>query len=297
MRLYRWFERLGWPRSYLGKVFLIALVATHIPLISIVGYITLAPRELSRSITLGLSAIATMTGTFIFIWALQQLFKPILLAYQALDAYFGRGEVLQLPNRLGDEVSLLLNKIAYGIQTFEQRRIALEQLAAEDFLTGLHNRRAAEDRLQQCFSLVTRDKLAICVALIDVDRFKQINDQYGHGVGDQVLAILGRHLKQLLRKSDWAARWGGEEFLLVLYSGPVGAQKALERVCASLAGLTVSTREVEIRFTVSIGFTAVQLEDCLLNCIERADRALYQAKQAGRNQVHFYESDGDGLLV
>lgn len=295
MRLYRWLERLGWPRSYLGKIFLVGFVATHVPFVSIIGYIALGPKELSKATTFWLIALATTAGTLMLVWALQQLLKPVLLAYRALDAYFDQGEVLQLPTYLGDEVGLLLSKIAYAIQTFEQRRLALEQLATEDFLTGLHNRRAAEDRLRQCFSLVTRDKLMLCIALLDIDRFKQINDQYGHGAGDQVLTTLSQHLKQLLRKSDWAARWGGEEFLLVLFSDAEGTQTALERLCANLAGLTVSTREAEIRFTVSIGFTVARPEDQLMDCLERADRALYQAKQAGRNQVRFY--NGNSPLV
>lgn len=283
---YQWLECLDWPRSYLGKVFLIAFVAIYVPLVSIIGYIILGPGNISKSMTFWLIVLATLFGTLFFVWALHQLFKPVLLAYQSLSAYFDRGQVLQLPTHWNDEVGLLLGNIAYAIRTFEQRRLVLEQLAAEDFLTGLHNRRAAEDRLRQCLSLVARDKLTVCVALMDIDWFKQINDQYGHSTGDQVLITLSRHLKQLLRESDWAARWGGEEFLLVLFSGIEGARIALERICNDLAGLTVVTDNAEIRFTVSIGFTVAQLNDPVLGCVERADKALYQAKQAGRNRVH-----------
>lgn len=283
---HQWLECLDWPRSYLGKVFLIAFVATYVPLVSIIGYIILGPENISKSMTFWLVVIATLFGTLFFIWALHQLFKPILLAYQSLNAYFDRGQVLQLPTHWNDEVGLLLGNIAYAIRTFEQRRLVLEQLAAEDFLTGLHNRRAAEDRLRQCLSLVARDKLTVCVALMDIDWFKQINDQYGHTTGDQVLIALSQHLKHLLRESDWAARWGGEEFLLVLFSGIEGTRSALQRICNELAGLTVVTDNAEVRFTVSIGFTVAQLDDPVLDCVKRADKALYQAKQAGRNCVH-----------
>lgn len=287
---YRCLEWLGWPRSYLGKVFLIAFVATHVPLISIIGYIILGPRDISKSMTFWLVVLATLAGTLLFVWALKQLFKPVLLAYQALKAYSDRDQVLRLPTHWNDEVGLLLSNVAYAVQTFEQRRLALEQLAAEDFLTGLHNRRAAEDRLRQCLSLVARDKLSICVALMDIDWFKRINDQYGHATGDQVLIALSRHLKQLLRESDWAARWGGEEFLLVFFSDIEGTRSALQRICNDLAGLTVVAGNAEIRFTVSIGFTVAQSDDSVLDCVERADRALYQAKQVGRNCVHTCEA-------
>jgi diguanylate cyclase (GGDEF)-like protein len=287
---HQWFGWFSWPHSYFGKVFLLAFVATYVPLISIISYIILGPRDISKLMVFWLVVLATLSGTLFFIWAFHHLFKPLLLACQALNTYFDRGQVLQLPTRWDDQGGLLLSKVAYAIRTFEQRRLVLEQLAAEDFLTGLHNRRAAEDRLRQCLSLVARDQLAICVALMDIDWFKQINDQYGHAAGDQVLIALSRHLKQILRESDWAARWGGEEFLIVLFSEIEGTENALQRIRTDLAGLTVVVDNAEVRFTVSIGFTVAQLDDPVLSCVERADRALYQAKQAGRNHVHACET-------
>ncbi len=285
---YRWTESLGWPRSYLGKIFLIAFISTHLPLLSLVGLFALSPVYVSRVTILGLVLLATLADTALVLWALYQILKPLQLVTRALSLYLNEGQVIQLPTRFRDEAGLLMSNIAYSIQAFERRQRTLEQLASEDFLTGLPNRRAADDRLRQNLRLAVRDKLPLCIAVIDIDQFKQINDQHGHAVGDQVLVALSRELKQTLRGSDWAARWGGEEFLVVLFSEPRGAGIALERVRASLARLVIATDQDEVKFTVSIGFGMVHPGDQLQTCLERADQALYQAKQAGRNRVQFY---------
>ena len=288
---YQWFEHLGWPRSYLGKIFVITFLATYLPLLSLIAYLVFSPADIAKSTIFGLVLLATLVGTLLFLWSLYQLLKPVLLAKDALKAYLDEGQVLQLPTCFNDEVGALLGNVADTVQAFERRRLALEQRASEDFLTALLNRRAADDRLRQSLRLAARDNLPLCVAIMDVDRFKQINDQYGHAIGDQVLTTLSWHLRQILRGSDWAARWGGEEFLLVLFSEAKGGGIALERVRKDLAKLTLEEDQAEVKFTVSIGFTAAYPDDQPQTCVERADKALYQAKQAGRNCIHFYAED------
>ena len=284
---YRRLEQLGWPRSYIGKVFLIAFIAIHVPLISLTAYLSFAPATVSKTTVLGVTVLTTLTGTAIVFWALHQLLQPVILATRILKVYFDRGQVLLLPTRFRDEVGLLLNHVVDAIQIFEQNRITLERLAAEDFLTGLPNRRAASSQLQHSLNLVIRNQLPLCIALLDVDHFKQINDNYGHAAGDQVLMRLSQSIKERLRGSDWAARWGGEELLLVLFTDNNGALVALERLRMQLADTRVISAEAEIQFTVSIGCTSVVADDNSLACLERADRALYQAKQAGRNRIVF----------
>lgn len=285
--LYRWFERVGWPRSYFGKVFLIAFVAINVPLIFLCGYFVFTPGAVSKPTILVLIILATLTGALIVFWALHQMLKPILLATRILGVYFKSGQVLRLQTQFRDEVGALLYHLTDAIQTFEQNRILLERLAAEDFLTGLPNRRAADERLRQCLNLALRNQMPLCVALLDIDYFKHINDTYGHAVGDLVLVRLSLYFKEKLRGSDWVARWGGEEFLLVLFSDIYGSRVALERIRRELANMRVISTGVEIAFTVSVGFTVARREDYPQACLERADRALYQAKQTGRNRVLF----------
>ena len=282
--LYRWFERFGWPRSYGGKVFLIAFVTTHIPLICFICYLFSLTNAFNLTL-LGLLTLATVTGTWLFFLAFHQLLKPVLLARRTLSAYFNNGQVLQLPTRFRDEVGLLLKSVADAIQIFERNRIVLEQLAFEDPLTGLLNRRAADRNLQQSLNLALRNQLPLGIAYLDVDHFKRINDHYGHAVGDQVLVKLSQYLQDRLRGSDWVARWGGEEFLLVLFAEENGIRVALERIRSELASLRIIGAGSEIQFTVSIGLTMVNDTDNPQTCLERADQALYQAKQAGRNRV------------
>lgn len=286
---YRWLERLGWPHSYLGKIFFIAFVATHLPLLFLVGFLVFGPTDPAKLAIFWLVLLATLFDTVVSLWALKQLFQPILLTTRALSLYLNEGQIVQLPTHFQDEAGKLMGSVAYAVQTFERRQRTLEQLASEDFLTRLPNRRAADDRLRQSLRLAARDRGPLCIALMDIDQFKQINDQYGHAIGDQVLARLSQELKIVLRGSDWAARWGGEEFLLVLFSNVEGTQTALERVRVSLARLTIATDRATIKFTVSIGFTKAHAGDQPQTAVERADQALYLAKQAGRNRVRFYE--------
>jgi diguanylate cyclase (GGDEF)-like protein len=120
--------------------------------------------------------------------------------------------------------------------------------------------------------------------MIDADHFKQINDRYGHGVGDAVLCHLAVQLKRSLRKSDVCGRMGGEEFAMLLPDTPVAEATALaERFCQSYAATPTNSEGLEIANTVSIGVASDGYDiDHLLRC---ADEALYQAKAAGRNRV------------
>lgn len=285
LALYRYLEYLGWPRSYIGKLFLIAFLSIHVPLLSLIAYALSCPAESTKIRVFGFVLLTMLGGMSLGIWGLRELLKPVQLAIEALDVYFAHGQVLQLPTRFRDEVGALLTRVGYALQTFEQRRMRLEQVATEDFLTGLLNRRAAEDRLRQSISLAARNHLPLCVALMDVDWFKQINDKHGHTAGDQVLVRLSQHLRQILRESDWVARWGGEEFLLVMFAEAEGARIGLERIRQELAQLRVPIEKREISFTVSIGYTVVQFEEPFQACLNRADAAMYQAKEAGRNRV------------
>lgn len=159
-----------------------------------------------------------------------------------------------------------------------------EQLAQTDFLTGLDNRRAFFEHGQTLVNYCERNQLPLCVLMVDADHFKQINDEYGHAVGDKVLQHLAVQLRGALRKSDLCGRMGGEEFALLLPDTPIEQATALaERFCQSYAASPLRYEDVEITNTVSIGVASDGYDiDHLLHC---ADGMLYQAKAAGRNRV------------
>ena len=167
--------------------------------------------------------------------------------------------------------------------------LALEQiarLAESDDLTGLLNRRAMAEMMRSEMRTQKSTPGQICVALIDIDFFKSVNDKFGHQAGDEVLRIFAKVGKSSLRAGDMFARWGGEEFLLMLPDVTVAqAVECLERVRALLANTSFDAISPGLRVTVSSGVTDFHPEDTLETTVERADQAMYRAKQLGRDRV------------
>ncbi len=161
-----------------------------------------------------------------------------------------------------------------------------QKLATTDPLTGLANRRALLAALQVEIAFSRRHASPLSFLLMDVDHFKSINDGHGHATGDQVLAAIGELLRRELRVPDLSARWGGEEFVVVLkHTNAEGGVVAAERIRRAVQALSVNAFDKPIAVTVSIGVSEFQPSDSAETMIERADRAMYRAKTAGRNRV------------
>jgi two-component system, cell cycle response regulator len=162
-----------------------------------------------------------------------------------------------------------------------------QRLATIDPLTTLMNRRAFLETMSLELARSERHGHPTSLVLLDVDHFKQINDRLGHATGDAVLAATGKLLRAFARKGDLVARWGGEEFLLLLYnSGPEGALIAAERLRKAIEGMAVFDAAAEpIAVTASLGVATYRRGDLPETVIDRADRAMYEAKSAGRNRV------------
>jgi diguanylate cyclase (GGDEF)-like protein len=165
-----------------------------------------------------------------------------------------------------------------------QRRI--EEMASTDKLTGLLNRQAYDILMDKLMAEHARQPRPISVLLLDLDHFKSVNDQYGHAMGDRVLRNVAGQLRQVLRKSDIAVRWGGEEFLVVLDSCALDeARQIAEKIRQRIAQECQDVDGKRVGLSVSIGvsqFSGTELPD---QTISRADAGLYQAKNAGRNRV------------
>jgi diguanylate cyclase (GGDEF)-like protein len=166
------------------------------------------------------------------------------------------------------------------------RTLALAEFRANnDSLTGLPNKRATDDTLKRMVAQANRTLAPLTAVMLDLDHFKQINDQFGHGKGDEVLAAVGAALTSCLRDSDFAGRFGGEEFLALLPDTTLeGALQVAEKMRLTVASITIPG--VERSITVSLG-VADLLEHAgnATGLIREADRALYSAKAAGRNQT------------
>lgn len=173
------------------------------------------------------------------------------------------------------------------------RNLALAELhAATDGLTGLPNRRAIEDTIRRMVAQTSRTMTPLAVLMCDLDHFKQINDQYGHGRGDDVLAAAAAALTASIRSSDFAGRYGGEEFMVLLPGTDApGAVTIAEKLRASIAAIRVPG--IERPITISIGIAVMPSHALDAESLQRdADRALYTAKNAGRNRVEVFKNEG-----
>jgi diguanylate cyclase (GGDEF)-like protein len=159
--------------------------------------------------------------------------------------------------------------------------------ASEDLLTGVANRRGGEAALHRNLARCARNGEPLAIGLLDLDHFKAINDSHGHATGDRLLAEVAERLRSSLRAGDEIARWGGEEFLVVLpNTGPATAAEIAERLRIAISQQTVPGRP-ELLVTTSIGFAVASPDSwCdVAELLERADRALYRAKAEGRDRV------------
>ncbi len=178
---------------------------------------------------------------------------------------------------------LLINwLVAHLIDT----SVAQHQAATHDFLTGLYNRRAAMTLAEVEVARATRKRASLCILMMDIDHFKQVNDTYGHDGGDQVLKFFAQLLTQTVRQEDLVARIGGEEFLIVLPDTDLtGAQKMAERLLKALRSSTIDYAGKRFDVTCSMGVSTWNgPDDSIQTLLVRADLLLYQAKQQGRNR-------------
>jgi diguanylate cyclase (GGDEF)-like protein len=165
----------------------------------------------------------------------------------------------------------------------------LENLATTDPLTRLPNRRTAMQQLERELSRTERRRNGgegLCIGLLDVDNFKRVNDQFGHQAGDDVLRLIGETLNRVMRQGDFVARFGGEEFLIILPETlPAGGEQVADRLRAAIGGIPLDTMPVPHRVTVSIGLAAHDPERRIEETLGLADQALYRAKHLGRDKV------------
>lgn len=170
----------------------------------------------------------------------------------------------------------------------------LRRLATVDSLTGLFNRHHGSHLAEKEIARFQRTECQVAFMLLDVDHFKSINDRYGHDVGDTVLTEIGHLIPSQLRTQDLVARWGGEEFLVILPgTGMNSALASAERMRSALRSHDwKAAAGVAMDVTISVGVSELSEGDDMLSVIRRADQALYRGKAGGRNRVEQEESFG-----
>ena len=192
--------------------------------------------------------------------------------------------ILPVVSMLGAQLSDMRSKLKRQKNELTEALARIQDMATRDELTGLYNRRHMNELLQHAVKQTERSGQNFSLCVIDLDHFKHVNDNHGHGAGDEVLRNFARLARQTLRETDALARWGGEEFLMLLpetrhEQGLIGIQRLRER----LVDLVVVNHLPDLRVTFSAGLTEFRNGETIEQAVERADQALYQAKAGGRN--------------
>jgi diguanylate cyclase (GGDEF)-like protein len=256
---------------------------------------------LDRRQMLGLSAATLLT--YLLLLAALQRWAPerIDLRLESLIALAYFIVLVQIAS-LGSFIGGLRHKLRQRNASLESTMAELRDLATRDPLTRLPNRRTAMTQLQRELARCQRRRDGqddLCIGLLDVDHFKRINDRHGHQAGDTVLRRIGDALSAAMRQGDFVARFGGEEFLIIMPdTAPAGAVAAAERLrqaIETIPGETLGLTEVP---TVSIGLAAHRPDRRVEETLACADQALYRAKHLGRNRVALWDdSETETQLV
>ncbi|MDR9394920.1 MAG: GGDEF domain-containing protein [Roseovarius sp.] len=273
MTIYLFLARI-FPRSFTAKVFCIAFVGTHVPLISLLAFMLVAGSGFAgyRDALL-LILGATLLGTAATLFALRALLAPLYRIEEGMRVFEEDETIPTMPDAGDDELGRLMQRANRLMTRVKSRMADVRKSADTDPLTGLLNRRG--------FDRVVAADAPGAVMLLDLDHFKAVNDRFGHDAGDAVLRDLAGVLRTTLRKTDVVARFGGEEFIAFLpHTDEPAAVEIAERLCRAVEdGLSVAGRPV----TASIGVSAGH--DDIAARIKRADVAVYASKNEGRNRV------------
>jgi diguanylate cyclase (GGDEF)-like protein len=192
------------------------------------------------------------------------------------------GEMKACVDQMAQESKKSVAALQAEVSTYETRLKAVEELASRDALTGLANRRSVEERME----FRAAKQQPFCVALLDLNGFKQVNDHYGHGAGDELLKQFAEELRSNVRTVDAIGRWGGDEFILVFDSDLAGAQPQIERMQKWVFGEYTlpdsGAGKVTIKMDASIGLAQWAPGETVQNVTEHADAAMYREKKQGR---------------
>ncbi len=176
---------------------------------------------------------------------------------------------------------------AISKQRFEAANQQLQQISRVDGLTGLYNRRYWEEQASIEFKRAARTGIPSTMMILDIDKFKFINDNYGHPAGDQTIRTLARIIAKAIRETDIAGRYGGEEFTIILPDTDVKSAKIVaERIRRLAENIPIEYEEHNFSFTVSLGLAQFHPSfGTHMSWIEKADKGLYEAKESGRNRT------------
>lgn len=222
---------------------------------------------------------AAVTAAYLLFGDISYALDPTYLVYAVMAAV------------IGGAISEMLYRS--NIVTFKATK-QLEVSALTDVLTGLMNRRAMDEQLKVEKARCLRHDSNFAIIMADLDEFKAINDRYGHEIGDEVLKELAHRMSGAIRGEDRLARWGGEEFLVLIPGGDrESAQLVAERIREAVGASPFETSAVYLSATVSLGVAVYHGDEHLEQVVSRADAAMYDAKRNGRNRAVLADPVGE----
>ncbi len=238
----------------------------------------LAPRRpAARNWRYMMCAVASCMALMLLVRSYLALATPWLPSFTA-DS--GPNQLFALMTTLSGTLLAVAVLVAWRDETHQQ----LRDMALQDLLTGLPNRRALLEQAPAMLARAQRSQQALALVMLDLDHFKHVNDEHGHAVGDQTLCLFAGLLRQQLRSDEIAARWGGEEFCLLLYTSAEGVDSLCERLRTALRQSSRQSLGFEVRFSAGCAHAPqVWSGLCLDLLLPPADAALYAAKRRGRD--------------
>lgn len=289
--IYDLLHRLPFARSYRSKVALAVLFSVLLPVAAMeTWFIVFSPLRgegLEQAILV--TCVGAALASVFAYWMLDGILRPIQVMARQLNLFVNERVLPDLPGHYKDEVGSLMSNVNYVSRNLYELFENTAQTALVDHLTGAYNRRSSESRLRDAVELSRIRQSNLCLAILDLDDFKSLNDNYGHEFGDTVLRQLGELLRSNVRRGDWVGRWGGDEFVIAIQGGESEAQAMLSRICEAVRQEQFMAPNGSVhRLTLSCG--VCEWSDTLdpNNLFARADEALYRAKRGGRDQVSLY---------
>ncbi|MDM5147927.1 GGDEF domain-containing protein [Candidatus Persebacteraceae bacterium Df01] len=241
--------------------------------------------KLNFYIIVALVVFITIT-VLILITMHKKILRPISYLTQTIETMW-RGEKLEKRVFYKDEIGFLARQFYSMKDYMDENYRDLEIMSFQDALTGLYNRRYFFQAAEQSLQTAKRNKQQICLLMTDLDYFKSVNDIHGHLVGDEVLRHVSSIIAGTVRESDICARFGGEEFIVLLQNTVAsGAVTIAEKIRANIENSPYVSGDLTLNLTISIGVSQIGNEKGGINMtLDNADKALYQAKNSGRNRV------------
>ena len=286
--LYDLLSRFDFLNSFISKTVFVAIISASfavIPFIIILAYYKL---ELSLMVILCLLFFSSFfLGMALLAVFLKSLITPVFLVSNSLKNYIKRRDLPVIPKGYTDEFGVLMSDVQEFIETVDNKLNSLTKNLMLDHLTGAYNRLSSEKRLSEDIARIKRNEEILTIAMFDIDDFKLFNDYFGHDFGDKCLIKVVDTVKNNLRESDWMARWGGDEFLVVFSNIDSQTSKnVFLRIMDILKEINIKQEESKpINVSISVGITEMYKDDDYISIVKRVDMALLEAKKQGKSKI------------